>query len=372
MYDFKLVKDGYQEFDKFVIDSPVGNFRQTSYWGKIKELSGWESKPYMLRKDGIISGTALLFVKKIPCTYSKIIYCCRGPVVEWEDKATCKALLSGLKKVVHELKGFVVRVDPEPALMKEEQESILLESGCLKVKERVSQWNRSLYTTRVSLGKSENELFCQMRRTHRQNIKKAYKMGVSICRERLSNDKDTFFHLMRGLEGKRNSLIHSKKYYNNIYETIVENNLGFFIKALINGKVISGLIIAVLKDKAWALYIANDYEYRNLMPNKVLLWEALRIANERGCRFIDLGSTQGTSTFNPKNDSLDLLKNAYRPEVIYYPGYYDITGPFYNLFSILERKVFPFALKEYYRTQRFLSLLSIKKNEHKNKNTERQ
>jgi lipid II:glycine glycyltransferase (peptidoglycan interpeptide bridge formation enzyme) len=161
---------------------------------------------------------------------------------------------------------------------------------------------------------------------------------------------------MNGLEFRRNSLIHSKKYYDKIYDVIIGNNIGVFAKATFEGKIISGLIIVVLGDKAWALFMANDYEYRKLAPNKFLLWEAIKYANNQRCRFLDLGSTQGTERFDPENDPLDFLKKAYCPEVKNYPGYFDMKGFLYHGFRFTETYAIPIIFKLYYILNRMLKI----------------
>jgi peptidoglycan pentaglycine glycine transferase (the first glycine) len=363
MYKFEPVCDDLEEFDRFVINSPYGNFRQTSCWGQIKSLSGWIPKYYILKKDGIIKGTALIQLRKIPYTPFSLMYCCRGPILDWTDTESCQALLSGLSKIVRKNRGLCLRIDPEPNVDLQQQEKVLLDSGLIKQKNRITNWNRSLYTTRVILKKNEEQLLLQLRSKVRQNINKALNKGVSISIEPSTEDKNNFFHLMKGLESRRNSLIHSKIYYNKIYEIIVEKNIGYFIKAIYEGKIISGIITVLLGDKAWALFIANDYKYRKLMPNKILMWEAIKIANKKGCRFLDLGATQGTERFDPKNDPLDFIKQSYKPEIIYFPGYYDIKGVLYNEFRITESNILPFCLNKYYKIHRHFKVQNQQKHE---------
>ncbi len=355
MYRFEQASvDQFAEYNQFISSSSSGNFRQTTYWGKIKSFSGWIPQYYLLKKDGKIIAVASLLMRRTPVIPFSLIYCCRGPVVvDWSDTETCKILFINLKKVLLDNNGFCLRLDPEPCLDVPSQEVTLFNLGLIKLKERVTTWNRNLYTVRIFLDASEDELFAQMRRTHRQNINKSIKLGVSVSTELASGDRNIFFRLMIGLEGRRNSLIHSEQYYHNVYDTIVGEGCGYFIKALYQGQVISGLIVIILGGRAWAVFMANDYEFRKLMPNKLLLWEAIKLARNSGCEFIDFGSTQGTEQFDPENDPLDMLKNAYRPRIVLFPGYYDLKGKHYSLFRFLETTVLPVALSAYYKLNRF-------------------
>jgi lipid II:glycine glycyltransferase (peptidoglycan interpeptide bridge formation enzyme) len=179
-------------------------------------------------------------------------------------------------------------------------------------------------------------------------------LGVTISADAKPEDKGIFFELMAGLEERRQSIIHAKAYYDAIFEMIVQHGNGFFLKAEFEGKIISGLVVAVLKDKAWILYVANDYEYRHLMPNKLLYWEAIKLSRGLGCRFVDLGSTQGIPTFDPDNDSLDFLRKAYNPDVVTFPGYFDLAGPLYRPFIAAESVALPLLLKGHRMFNRLL------------------
>lgn len=355
MYRFEQVSDDqFIGFNEFISDSLGGNFRQTTYWGAIKSLSGWIPQYYLLKRNNEIKAVASLLVRKTPVGPFSLIYCCRGPVVDWSDSETCDVLFTSLKKVLSENNGFCLRFDPEPGPNLPAQEATLFNHGLIKLKERMTTWNRNLYTARIFLDTSEEELFARMRRTHRQNINKSIKLGVSTTTNLTPDDRNIFSHLMSGLEKRRNSLIHPEHYYHNIYDTVVGKGGGYFIKALYQGEVISGLIVIKLGGRAWAVFIANDYEYRKLMPNKLLLWEAVKLAKNNGCEFIDLGATQGTKQFDPANDPLDMLKNAYRPRIVLFPGYYDMKGKYYSLFRFLETRALPAALSAYYKINRFV------------------
>ena len=355
MYKFHEVDpSNLEDLDKFVAAFPTGDYRQSSYWGHIKELSGWQPRYYVVEAKGKIHATALVQKRRIPFCPLPLLYCCHGPVVDWADKEVCACLFSGLKNVAQVEKAICLRLDPESAAELGLLEEVLNTNNVLKTGKKISHWNRCLYTTRMALNDSEESLFAKMRRKNRQNIRTAMKSGVVTAHTQASEDKDVFIELMAGLEVQRNSLIHQSDYYSEIYETLVLKRGGYFLKAEVDGKVVAGLVMAVAGDKAWALFLANDYTYRKLMPNKLLMWEAIKLAKQIGCRFVDLGSTQGTEKFDPQHDPLDNLKNAYRPEIINYPGYFDIPNRFYIIFRFFEEYVMPTGIKYYYKLNRLL------------------
>jgi len=342
----------YKAWNDFIINTPSANLRQTTFWGDIKKFTGWKPHYYLVERNNEIRALALVQERSIPLLSRNLLYCCRGPIVDWQDKEICETLLLGLRRVLKEKRGLLLRMDPEPIPQHSVQEELLLELGLKKIPDRCSSWNRTLYTTRVILDLDENGLFMRMRKTLRQNIKKAAKEGVITIHEHEPDDPEQFATLMQGLELKRNSVLHAGDYYKKIYHNLVGSGIGYLLKAKLGGQNISGLILTVLGDKAWAVFIANDYAHRNLMPNKLLVWEAIKLSQQLGCRYLDLGATQGSPDFDPLNDPLDNLKSAYHPEIIHYPGYFDLPSPYYSLFRLAESKMLPTLLGFYVKLQR--------------------
>jgi peptidoglycan pentaglycine glycine transferase (the first glycine) len=344
----------YTAWNDFIRISPNGNMRQTTYWGELKENSGWVPHYFMVENKGGICATALIQERRLPLIPYSLMYCCRGPVVDWTDEGATAYLFKSLREFVRQRHAILLRMDPESACETAELEAILKRHGNIKLSERVTKWNRSLYTTRVVLDGDEEALFGRLRKKMRQNINKARREGVVVDYTPNPDDPDVFARLMAGLETRRDSLLHASSYYARVFDLLVQEGVGYFMKAKLNDEIISGLIVVVLGTKAWGVFIANDYTYRQLMPNKVLVWEAISLARKLGCRYLDLGSTQGSIDYDPVNDPLDNFKEAYNPEVLYYSGYYDIPNSFYGAFRSIERSILPRALRGYVAIQRLL------------------
>jgi lipid II:glycine glycyltransferase (peptidoglycan interpeptide bridge formation enzyme) len=344
----------YLVWNDFIRMSPNGNMRQSTYWGELKEDSGWTPHYFMVENNGGVCATALIQERKLPLVPYSLMYCCRGPVVDWTDEKTVEYLFASLRNYLRQRHAILLRMDPESTCEPKALEQILQRHGSIKLSERVTKWNRALYTTRVVLDADEQALFGRLRKKMRQNINKARREGVIVDYTPSRDDPNVFARLMTGLETRKDSLLHASSYYAKVFELLVQEGVGYFMKAKFNGEIISGLVVVVLGEKAWGVFIANDYAYRQLMPNKVLVWEAICLARKLGCRYLDLGSTQGTAEYDPVNDPLDNFKEAFNPEVLYYSGYYDIPNLFYSAFRAVERSFLPLAMRGYVAMQRLL------------------
>ena len=156
MYKFvRVTNTEFSSFNKFVCDFPYGNFRQTNYWGEIKKNSGWDYAGYALTYNGSIVATALILIRNLKKFPLSLLYCCRGPVVDWSNTEHVLALFAGLKEATNQHNGLCLRFDPEPSINFNDHEEYLLNQCVVKIPERVTTWNRALYSTRVLLDECE-------------------------------------------------------------------------------------------------------------------------------------------------------------------------------------------------------------------------
>ncbi|WFS61584.1 peptidoglycan bridge formation glycyltransferase FemA/FemB family protein [Pseudodesulfovibrio thermohalotolerans] len=329
------------DWNDFLARCPNGNLRQTFAWGRIKAKAGWEPIPLMAKAGGEVRAAMLILKKRLPLGFS-LLYACRGPVLAWDDVEAVQALFEWVRRNAGSHKAVMLRIDPEPgdeALMARR----LADVGFIELDVPYTGWNRTRYEIRLALKPEEtiDDLFRSFRRTHRQNIASAGKKGVTLEIGYKDGDDRIFFDLMQQLESNKHALYHSFEYYSGTIAELLADGSGEILKAVYDGKVIGVLILNLVGDRCWAVYQANDYDYRKLMPNKFVLWEGIKYAKEKGCVFFDMGATQGRA-FNP-DSALDGYKMAYRPDVVAFPPYYDLplNRLLYRCFSLMEFKLIP-------------------------------
>ena len=64
MYEFVTEKNG-EEFEKFMSESPYGNFLQASIWAGVKKE--WDSRRIISRDDnGKVRAAMLLLIRRVP------------------------------------------------------------------------------------------------------------------------------------------------------------------------------------------------------------------------------------------------------------------------------------------------------------------
>ena len=62
------------------------------------------------------------------------------------------------------------------------------------------------------------------------------------------------------------------------------------------GTPVAGILLLKFKDRVSAEYLVSDERFRDLSPNQLLVWNAIRRAHDQGYRVFDFGRTDATNT----------------------------------------------------------------------------
>ena len=75
------------EYEAFVQSHPKGNFAQSSLWAKQKPMWQWDAIA-VRGEDGAIRGSLAVMTRKVPGIGRTLMYGCRGPVCDLDDRET--------------------------------------------------------------------------------------------------------------------------------------------------------------------------------------------------------------------------------------------------------------------------------------------
>lgn len=90
-----------------------------------------------------------------------------------------------------------------------------------------------------------------------------------------------------------------------------------------NGKLLSGLVLAISAKRAYYMYAASSLEERQCMPNYGLQWEVIRFARSKGCTQYDLmGIPQNDSKKDPMA-GLYIFKTGFGGQKTHFGGTWD-------------------------------------------------
>ena len=298
MYEFNSEKT-LPEYEAFVQSHPKGNFAQSYLWGKQKPMWQWDAIA-VRGEDGAIRGSLAVMTRKVPGIGRTLMYGCRGPVCDLDDRETFSQLLDGAKVLAKKYKSYVIKIDPDVPSSNTAFSSMLQSFG-FRAKEGGKNFEaiQPRYVFRLNVeGKTEEELLANFHQKWRYNIRLAERKGVTvrICGKEMV---PAFSDLML-TTGVRDGFVTRKPEY---FAAMLDN-LGEHARLYMafdpNDTPIAGTLAIHYGDKVWYLYGASSNEHRNLMPNYLLQWRMIQWAVETNCRIYDFRGVSGdVSEDNP-------------------------------------------------------------------------
>ena len=298
MYEF-ITEKTLPEYEAFVQSHPKGNFVQSYLWGKQKPMWQWDAIA-VRGEDGAIRGSLAVMTRKVPGIGRTLMYGCRGPVCDLDDRETFSQLLDGARALAKKYKSYVIKIDPDVPSSNTAFSSMLQSFG-FRAKEGGKNFEaiQPRYVFRLNVeGKTEEELLANFHQKWRYNIRLAERKGVTVrvCGKEMV---PAFSDLML-TTGVRDGFVTRKPEY---FAAMLDN-LGEHARLYMafdpNDTPIAGTLAIHYGDKVWYLYGASSNEHRNLMPNYLLQWRMMQWAVETNCRIYDFRGVSGdVSEDNP-------------------------------------------------------------------------
>ena len=298
MYEL-ITEKTLPEYEAFVQSHPKGNFAQSYLWGKQKPMWQWDAIA-VRGEDGKIKGSLAVMTRKVPGLGRTLMYGCRGPVCDLDDRETFSQLLDGAKALAKKYKSYVIKIDPDVPSGNTAFSSMLQSFG-FKAKEGGKNFEaiQPRYVFRLNVeGKTEEELLANFHQKWRYNIRLAERKGVTvrICGKEMV---PAFADLML-TTGVRDGFVTRKpEYFANMLDNLGEH-ARLYMAFDPENTPIAGTLAIHYVDKVWYLYGASSNEHRNLMPNYLLQWRMIQWAVETNCRIYDFRGVSGdVSEDNP-------------------------------------------------------------------------
>lgn len=206
-------------------------------------------------------------------------------------------------------------------------------------------------STLVDLTGTEEEILEKMHSKWRYNIRLSERKGVTIHRYlgndiNLSEKIDKFYELTKITNARDGNASHAKAYYADLIKSSAEEIsrgrdvpvISLYI-AEHEGEEIASIMTLFSHDEAIYLYGASSNNKRNLMPNHLLQWTAMKDAKAYGSKFYDMyGMPPEGKDENHPMHGLYMFKANFGGKNIHRTGSWDIPLKFvYRPYSAAEK-----------------------------------
>ena len=342
-----ITQETAQEFEAFLQSHPKGNFAQSALWAKQKPMWTWRGI-VSRREDGTIKGAMSVLIRKVPGLPFTLMYGCRAPVCDLDDRQTMEELIQGAKQLAKEFHSYVIKIDPDVPSSNLEFAALMKEFG-FQAKEGGKNFEaiQPRYVFRLNIeAKTQDEVMALFHQKTRYNIRVAVKKGVEVrvCGKEMVPD---FARIMLETGVRDGFVTRQPEYFSNMLDNLGEHARLYM--AFYEGAPIAGTLAIWYGDKVWYLYGASSNEHRNLMPNYLLQWSMIQWAIEKGCRIYDFRGVSGDLSEDNPLYGLYKFKKGFNGEFTEFVGELDLVlnRPVYfavehgtSLFKELRKRVF--------------------------------
>ena len=316
-----VTKEKLCEYEAFLERHPKGHFAQSSLWAKQKPAWNW--KALICRNDkGEIKGAIAFLIRKMPIVRRKMMYACRGPVCDLDDRETFGELMAAAKKLAKEEKAYVIKIDPDVPSDNTGFIKMLEENG-FRTREMGKNFEaiQPRYVFRLYLnGRTEEEIQADFHQKWRYNIRVAVKKGVEVrlCGKEMVPE---FARIMVETGLRDNFATRPPEYFSAMLDNLGDKCRLYM--AFHEGQPIAGTLAILYGDKVWYLYGASSNEHRNLMPNYLLQWNMMQWAIENNCRVYDFRGVSGDISEDNPHYGLYRFKKGFGGDFTEFVGEYD-------------------------------------------------
>ncbi len=206
-------------------------------------------------------------------------------------------------------------------------------------------------STLVDLTGTEEEILEKMHSKWRYNIRLSERKGVTVKRYlgndiNLSEKLDKFYELTKITNARDGNASHAKAYYLDLIKSSAEEIskgrdvpvISLYI-AEHEGEEIASIMTLFSHDEAIYLYGASSNNKRNLMPNHLLQWTAMKDAKAYGSKYYDMyGMPPEGKDENHPMHGLYMFKANFGGKNIHRTGSWDVPlKPVYRCYSTAEK-----------------------------------
>ncbi|HSN94581.1 MAG TPA: peptidoglycan bridge formation glycyltransferase FemA/FemB family protein [Anaerolineaceae bacterium] len=289
-----------EDWDALISQVREAHLLQTWEWGLSKKRNGWAQEALVWDSpDGQIIAAAMLLLRQIkilPGIRVNVLYCPKGPTLKWEDENLVSTVLQDLETYTKKKKAIFLKIDPDvllgtgiPGSENETQnpaglavEALLKARGWHFSQDQI-QFRNSVF---IDLNRDEETLLAAMKQKTRYNIRLAERRSV-IVRQAQMDDLPMLYSMYAATGVRDGFVVRHEAYYTELWGQFMQAGMANGLIAEFGGKPIAAVMIFHFAGMARYMFGMSLEANRDLMPNYLLQWEAIKLAKCLGCLTYD-------------------------------------------------------------------------------------
>jgi lipid II:glycine glycyltransferase (peptidoglycan interpeptide bridge formation enzyme) len=295
-----IIQDPSQ-WNQIITSTPGGHLLQSWKWGQLKAQYGWRvTRLSWQDEEGTSLAAAQVMQRRLPFPglgdRISMMYCPRGPVLDWSDPELRRLVLSELSEFASLKRAIFLKIDPSVPLgygfpgedgvqeipVGDEVREELLLNGWGVASDQVQFAN----TLTLDIRPSEAVLLEGMKQKTRYNVRLASRRGVVVQLGDMK-DFDLLYRMYAETSVRDGFVIRNPSYYQDAWGAFIEAGMAQPLIAFKETEPIAALIAFKFARTATFLYGMSRDLHRNTMPNHLLQWEAIRWSKDQDCDTYD-------------------------------------------------------------------------------------
>jgi peptidoglycan pentaglycine glycine transferase (the first glycine) len=324
--------DDRESWNQAVGRLPSGHVLQSYEWGEFKSRHGWVPFRLLFTVGTEAVAAASVLLRRLPRSPWGVMYVPKGAALDYGDEKLLSEVLGALEGLAREQRAIFIKMDPDVSAREGNVRNLLVRRGWRQSAEQVQFRNTLL----IDLRHDEAELLMAMKSKTRYNVRLAKRRGVEVYVGGV-DDLTLFYEMYRVTGARDDFVIRPFDYYADAWGTFLERGLAELFLAHHQGEVLAGLILFHFGEKAWYMYGASTDRLRNLMPNHLLQWEAIKWAKAHGYVFYDMWGAPDVSDERDPMWGVYRFKEGFGGEFTPYLGAYDFprSGVLYWVYTMV-------------------------------------
>lgn len=270
----------HTEWNEFLSTTSGGHHVQSTLWGRVKALHGWESPRVVAKQDGVIVGGAQMLVRGFTGIGS-LGYVPKGPVLALDEPRLATLLVTAMQNLARQrgVRYLVMQPPDGSTSLVEAMRTLGFRATALAVTTEAT----AIVDLRPDLG----ALLERMRKQARRDIRHGLASGMT-AREGDESDLATFFGLL-GHTGRRQGFVpHSPEFLTELWNVYRPANAAHLFLAEYDGEVVSAQMVIAFGDTVLAKASGWSGRHGRMAPNHVLEWVTMQWAKREGYERYDL------------------------------------------------------------------------------------
>jgi len=296
----RLEEDRIPKWNQHLLQFPDAHILQTLQWAEVKKQNGWEPLFFWEGNDWRApDGLALVLRRQISLLGFKfsVLYAPKGPVLDWNKQNSANQMLDALQELCRQEKAIFLKIDPDVLLgtgIPGTDDEVPSEQGLSlqeELKRRGWQYSQDQIQFRnsvmIDLQKSEDELLSAMKQKTRYNIRLAARKGVTVRQGELS-ELPMLYKMYAETAVRDHFVIRHEAYYLKTWGEFITAGMAKILIAEVESQPVAAIILFHFNGTARYMFGMSTESSRELMPNYLLQWEAMRLARQLGCHTYDM------------------------------------------------------------------------------------